>query len=133
MPKFVVSKGHDAFAYYETVIEADTPEQARSLARSVHYDGEWLATGYVQEFDDFEIDELGGVRLLEDGEAVEAFVSLAVTAEERDAALAGLRLLQLALARGDIDPALTSILTNDGAHAGLGPARIDALCERINV
>lgn len=88
MPKFVVSKGHDAFAYYETVVEADTPEQARSLAQSVYYEGEWLATGYVQEFDDYEIDEYSGVRLLEDGETVEAFVSLAVTAQERDAVLA---------------------------------------------
>ncbi|WP_247653296.1 hypothetical protein [Pannonibacter phragmitetus] len=111
MPKFVVSKGHDAFAYYETVVEADTPEQARGRAESVYYDGEWLATGYVQEFDDYEIDEYSGVRLLEDGETVEAFVSLAVTAQERDAVLAGLRLLQLTLARADIDPALGSIVT----------------------
>ncbi|KAB2723228.1 hypothetical protein [Brucella anthropi] len=133
MPKFVVSKGHDAFAYYETVVEADTPEQARGRAESVYYDGEWLATGYVQEFDDYEIDEYSGVRLLEDGETVEAFVSLAVTAQERDAVLAGLRLLQLALARADIDPALGSIVTNDGAHAGLDLTQIDALCERLNV
>ena len=48
MPKFVVRKGHDAFVYYETVVEADTSEEARSLAKSVHYDGEWLATGDVQ-------------------------------------------------------------------------------------
>lgn len=133
MPKFVVSKGHDAFAYYETVIEADTSEHARRLARSVDYDGEWHATGYVQEFDDYEIDEHSGVRPLEDGETVEAFVSLAVTAEERDAVLAALRLLQLALARADIDPALRSILANDGTNDGLDPTRIDGLCERINV
>ena len=37
MPKFVVSKGHDAFVYYETILEADTPEQARNFARSAHY------------------------------------------------------------------------------------------------
>lgn len=133
MPKFVVSKGHDAFVYYETVVEADTPEQAQRLAESVHCDGEWFATGYVQEFDDYEIDEHSGVRLLEEDETVEAFASVAVTAQERDAVLAGLRLLQLALARGDTDPALGSILTNDGAHAGLDLPRIDDLCERINV
>ena len=133
MPKFVVSKGHDAFVYYETVLEADTPEEARSLVRSVHYEGAWLPTGYVQEFDDYEIDEHSGVRLLEDGEAVEAFLTIGVTAQERDAILAGLRLLQLALARGDIDPALRNIVTNDGAHIGPDPIRIDALCERINV
>lgn len=133
MPKYVVSKGHDAFAYYETVVEADTPEQARQLVRSVHYDGEWLATGYVQEFDDYEIDESSGVRLLKEGETVETFLTLGVTPRERDAVLAGLRLLQLAVAGVDIDPALRNILTNDGAHAGLDLAAIDALCERTNV
>lgn len=134
MPKFVVSKGHDAFAYYETVIEADTPQQARQLAESVHYDGEWLATGYVQEFDDYEIDEHSGVRPLEDGETVEAFQTIGVTDRERDAVLAGLRLLQLAIAGGmPIDLPLMSILTNDDAHAGLDLPEIDGLCERINV
>ena len=133
MPKFVVSKGHDAFAYYETVIDAETPEDARRLAESVHYDGEWFATGYVQEFDDYEIDEYSGVRLLEEGETVEAFVTIGVTASERDAVLAGLRLLQVAIAGGSLDPALKNILTNDGAHDGLDLPEIDALCERINV
>lgn len=133
MPKFVVSKGHDAFAYYETVVEAERPEQARELAESVHYDGEWFATGYVQEFGDFKIDEHSGVRPLEEGEIVEAFVTIALTAEERDAVLAGLRLLQIGIARGDVEPPLMSILTNDGAHDGVDLARIDALCERINV
>lgn len=133
MPKFVVSKGHDAFVYYETVVEADTPEEARALATSFHYNGEWLATGYVQEFDDYEIDEHSGVRQLESGETVEAFLTIGVTAQERDALLAGLRLLQLALARGPIDPPLRSVLTDDDAHAGLDLTQIDALCERINV
>lgn len=133
MPKFVVSKGHDAFVYYETVLEAETPEEARDLAQSVHYEGEWHATGYVQEFDDFEIDEHSGVRLLADGGAIGAFSTIGVTAQERDALLTGLRLLQLALARSDIDPSLRDILTNDGAHGGLDLSQIDALCERINV
>ncbi len=133
MQKFVVSKGHDAFAYYETVIEADTPEQARHLAQSDNYEGEWFATGYVQEFDDFEIDEHGGVRPLEDGETIEAVRNIAVTAKERDAVLAGLRLLQIALANEGIHPALRSILTNDGAHAGLDLVGIDTLCEHANV
>ncbi|ANH05778.1 MAG: hypothetical protein ACOY3N_12005 [Bradyrhizobium sp.] len=133
MPKFVVSKGHDAFVYYETVVEADTPEEAQKLAESVHYDGEWLATGYVQEFDDYEIDEHSGVRLLERGETVEAFHTVTVTAHERDALLAGLRTLQLALVNGPLDPVFMTILTNDGAHAGLDLPEIDVLCERINV
>ena len=132
MPKFVVTARHDALVYYETVVEAATPEQARSLANSFMYEGEWFATGSVSEYDDFEIDADDGVRLLEDDETIEAFLTVAVTAQERDAVLAGLRLLQIALARGDIDPPLGSILTNDGAHAGLDLTRIDALCERIN-
>jgi len=133
MPKFVVSKSHDAFVHYETVVEADTPEEARTLAGSVHYDGEWLATGYVQEFDNYEIDEHSGVRPLESGETVEALKTVTITAQERDTVLAGLRTLQIALACAPIDPPLESILTNDGAHAGLDLAGIDALCERINV
>lgn len=134
MPKYVVSKGHDAFVYYETVVEADTPEQAQRLAESVHYDGEWLATGYVQEFDDYEIDEHSGVRLLEEDETVEAFLTITVTAKERDAVLTGLRLLQHALEDGHISPPpLRTILTNDGTHPGLDLDEIDALCERVNV
>lgn len=133
MPKFVVSAGHDAFAYYETVVEADTPEEARKLAESVHYDGEWFPTGHVQEFDDYEIDEYHGVRLLEEGETVEAFLTIGVTPRERDAVLTGLRLLQHALEAGHLAPALRSVLTDDGAHPSLDPTEIDALCERINV
>lgn len=133
MPKFVVSKGHDAFVYYETVIEADTPEAARNLARSITYDGEWFATGHTQEFDDYEIDEHSGVRLLDLGETVEAVQTVSLTARERDALLAGLRLLQIALARSALDEALRSVLTDDDAHAALDLEEIDALCERINV
>jgi len=133
MPLYVVSKGHDAFVYYETIVGAETPEKARRLATSVHYDGEWLATGYVQEFDDYEIDEHSGVRLLEEGETVEEVLTISVTAQERDAVLAGLRLLQRALEAGSVPLMLRDILTNGGTHAGLDPAAIDALCERANV
>jgi hypothetical protein len=133
MPNYVVSKGHDAFVYYETVVEADTPEQARSTVKSVHYDGEWRATGYVQEFDDYEIDESSGVRLLEEGESVEEFRTIAITAQERDALTTGLRLLQLSLEAGRVAPIPRDILTNGDSHPGLDPAAIDALCQRINV
>ncbi|MFN3320014.1 MAG: hypothetical protein ACK43M_14800 [Allorhizobium sp.] len=133
MPTFVVSKGHDAFVYYETVVEADAPDEARALATNVHYDGEWLATGYVQEFDDYEIDEQSGVRLLESGETVEALHTITVTAHERDAVLAGLCTLQLALINGPLDPVFMTILTNHGAHAGLYLHELDELCERIKV
>ena len=133
MPNYVVRKGHDAFVYYETVVEADTPEKARRLAISVQYHGQWLATGDVSEFDDYEIDEFNGVRLLEDGETVEEFLTLGVTAQERDAVLTGLRLLQLALETGGIAPMLRDVLTNGDTHPGLDLKAIDALCERINV
>ena len=130
MPQFVVRKGHDAFVYYETVIDADTPEEARQLAADIMFQGEWVATGDVAEFDDFEID---GVRLLEDGESVKEFVSIGVTAQERDAVLAGLRLLQIAVRTGNFAPMVREIYTNDGAHTGIDASAIDALCERTNV
>ena len=133
MPKYVVRKGRDAFVDYETVVEAATPEEAQALAESTNYDGEWVATGEISEFDDYDIDEYDGVRRLEDGEIIEGFVNISVTGKERDAMLAGLRLLQVALARRDGDPPLRSILTRDGAHAGADLTRIDALCERINI
>ena len=133
MPNYVVSKGHDAFAYYETIIEADTPEEARALARSVDYDGEWLATGDVQEFGDFESDEGSGVRLLEEGETIEAFKTIAVTAGERDALLAGLRPPQPSPAGATLAPARPGRPPHDGEHPGLDLTAIDALCERINV
>jgi hypothetical protein len=133
MPKFVVTKRHDALVYYEAIVEAATPADARDLARSYSFDCQWFATGDVSTYDDFEIDADDGVRPLENGETIEAFLTLAVTVGDRDTVLAGLRLLQTALARGDIDPSLTSILTNDDAHAALDLTQIDALCERINV
>lgn len=60
------------------------------------------------------------------------------TAMERDAALAGLRILQLAVEgqipwpAGGARSMLQEIYTNSGAHPGLDTGDIDALCERIN-
>ncbi|KAB2756328.1 hypothetical protein F9L00_21010 [Brucella anthropi] len=132
MPKFVVSKVHDAFVYYDAVVEADTFEDALDLAYSPHFKGDWCATGYVQEFEDYIIDENSGVRVLKDGETVEAFLSIAVTAQEHDAVLTGLWLLQFALVRGPVEPLLRNTFTNGGAHSGLDLTEIDALCERID-
>ena len=133
MPKFIVRKSHDALVYYETIVDAETPEDARSLARSFLYEGEWLATGDVSEYDNFEIDADDGVRPLEDGEVIEEYLTVGVTAEERDALLTGLRLLQAALETRDIAPMLRDIFTNNDAHTGLDPKEIDGLCERINL
>ncbi|SDH00784.1 hypothetical protein [Pelagibacterium luteolum] len=130
MPKFLVRRGHDAFVYYDTVVDAETAEEARHIADSFQYDGEWVATGDVSEFDDYEIDH---VRQLEEGESVEGFLTLGVTAQERDAVLTGLRLLQLALERGQLAPMLHDVFVNGGAHPGLDLSEIDALCQRINI
>ena len=133
MPQFVVRRGYDAFVYYETVVEADTPKEARRLAEDIMYQGEWVATGDVSEFDDYEIDEFDGVRLLEDGEVIEEFLTIGVTPRERDAMLAGLRLLQTAVRSSEFAPMVREIFTKDGAHSGLDFHEIDALCERINI
>ncbi|MCW5706925.1 hypothetical protein [Shinella sp.] len=133
MPQFVVRRGYDAFVYYETVVEADTPKEARRITGDIMYEGEWVATGDISEYDDYEIDEFNGVRLLEEGETIEEIVSIAVTVQERDAVLAALRLLQIAVRTDGFPPMIREILTNDGAHAGLDSNVIDAVCERINV
>lgn len=56
---------------------------------------------------------------------------------ERDALLAGLRLLQLALENPDdggwFGEDLKNVFTNGGQHEGLDPDEIDELCERLNV
>ncbi|MGV6876577.1 hypothetical protein ACUSIJ_28405 [Pseudochelatococcus sp. B33] len=133
MPKFVVRKSHDALVQYETVIDAQTPAKARSLARSFLYEGEWFATGEMSEYDDYEIGEDQGVRPLEDGETIEAFLTVVVTAQERDAVLTGLRLLQIAFETGHIAPMLRDIFTDGDAHTSLDLREIGGLCECINV
>lgn len=50
---------------------------------------------------------------------------------ERDAALAGLRLLQTAIVIGTHGP-VKDIWTNSNAHFGLSPSDIDGLVDRIN-
>lgn len=99
MPTYVVTKGHDALIYYDTIVEAETRQDAKRIAESVDYDGEWIGTGDMASYDDFEIDEHDGVRLLEDGETIEKLLTISVSAPERDALLTGLRRLQLALRR----------------------------------
>lgn len=52
---------------------------------------------------------------------------------ERDAVLAGLRLLQNELMDGDIDTDIDMIYTNCSEHGGLPVSEIDELAERLNV
>jgi len=61
-----------------------------------------------------------------------------LSSQERDAILAGLRLLQvnlsdLASARGTSAlAAINEIFTNGRAHRGLSTVEIDCLCEKVN-
>lgn len=132
MPTYVVTKGHDALIYCDTIVEAETRQDAKRIAESVDYDGEWIGTGDMASYDDFEIDEHDGVRLLEDGETIEKLLTISVSAPERDALLTGLRRLQLALEANDLAPMLRNIFTNGASHPGLDRAAIDMLCRRIN-
>lgn len=61
-------------------------------------------------------------------------VAYEMTAEERDAVLAGLRLLQRGWETGRIrsDDEFGEIATCGGEHDALTPGEIDDLCERIN-
>jgi len=63
-----------------------------------------------------------------------AEVKITINEIERDAILAGLRLLQgheFSLGN-EKDVAVLQICTNDGRHAAIMPEQIDRLCERIN-
>jgi len=37
------------------------------FTEDIMYKGDWVATGDVSEYDDYEVDEYDGVRLLEEG------------------------------------------------------------------
>ena len=52
---------------------------------------------------------------------------------ERDAVLAGLRLLQQELCSGNLSIDTKDIYTNCNEHMGLDLKDIDDLCERINI
>ena len=56
-----------------------------------------------------------------------------MTAIERDAILAGLRLLQEHLYLGVLSDPLRAIYNNVGTHDGLSLDQIDDLCMRLNV
>jgi hypothetical protein len=65
VPKFKITKGHDAWVLYTAVIEADTAEEARAIAADVSFDGPWEEAG-TQEFDHYDVFE--EVEKLEEGE-----------------------------------------------------------------
>jgi hypothetical protein len=55
-----------------------------------------------------------------------------LTPPERDAILAGLRLLQNEVMDGNVDTDIDLIYTNCGEHSGLPVPEIDVLAEKIN-
>lgn len=77
--------------------------------------------------------------LVNHGEDIELKASETVAAlrafhpRERDAMLAGLRMLQQAVEDGQPLPAdITMIYTNEGRNEGLSPFWLENLCQRIN-
>jgi hypothetical protein len=60
-------------------------------------------------------------------------ILLGITVIERDAVLAGLRLLQEALERDDLSPLVRDIYTNGEDHDGLTIDQINTLCEDLDV
>lgn len=131
MSKFKVRKHQDAYAVYETVVEADSAEAAGTIAGARGYDGSWHKS-HVMEFDDYdmfpeEIEAVADEFTLDD---LEEFVEVQFTPRERDGVLAALRLWQKA--PEDTRAYLSDIFTNSKAHDGLSDEEIDDLCERIN-
>jgi hypothetical protein len=55
-----------------------------------------------------------------------------LNASERDAILAGLRLLQHCRDRGSVPPEILDIASNSNTHALLTDQEIDDLCDRLN-
>ncbi len=134
MPKFRVKKGHDAYAVYEAIIEADSVDQANEFAEADRFADIWQPTGEIREYDEYEmfVDETEQVP---DETALEKMTDpLTLTLTERDTILAGLRALQdlSTMNAGELPDGLQDILTNGGTHPAMTEAEIDALCERIN-
>jgi len=142
MPFFEVIKGHDAWKNYATVVEADTMKEAEEIAGSGLYEGEWVETGTVYEFDDYQIHEDEG-REIEAATFEEAvaeihgdydFTDVQLSPAERDLILAALQLWQDSVNDGSeyLNDDLIGIATNNEAHELLDDHAIQQLRERIN-
>ena len=57
---------------------------------------------------------------------------MTISEVERDAILAGLRLLEAQIDLGELSEEIEDIYTNGDKHDGLPLADIDDLCERMN-
>ena len=56
MPTYRVVKGHDAWARYETIVDAPSPGKAEDIAMSPDFEGLWVEDG-ISEFDHCQIME----------------------------------------------------------------------------
>lgn len=137
MPLWKVKRGRDAYAIEETIVEAESAEQAEQIAtdRDNRDVVKWVDTGEVVTFDDTRLFD-GETKEVAPGTAdpVER-KSIAVTDQELSTILAALRMWTDNLMRGPdyFSDALLEIATNGDKHDLLAPEAIDALCERINV
>ncbi|WLR90911.1 hypothetical protein [Shinella zoogloeoides] len=133
MPLFKVVKGHDAWVKYATLVEADTLNDAECMAADRDYEGVWVETGDIAEFDHNEIIEGEAEEVAPDYVLTEV-ITYCFEPQEIDALIAGLRCLQdlRTMNAGELPDALNDIVTNNGAHAGLSDDAIDALCEVLN-
>lgn len=127
MPKYVITKGHDAFIYYEKVFEADTHEQALELADADRYGEGWVAAGHMAEYDDAEVDRDQEVCLMVD-EKLEPRQAYWLTEAERNIVMAALRHWQDST---DIPPMLYDIAADHDQERGrfLSDNDIDVLIE----
>lgn len=142
MPFFQVTKGQDAYVNYVTVVEASSAKEAWEQANSARFDGQWVPTGDVPEFDDHVVyeedvlqieastlDEAHG--LATDNLAGKPHRLLGI---ERDMILAALNLWINVVNDGGayITPELLDIATNGEKHELMDDTAIDDLCERLN-
>lgn len=141
-----VVKGHDAWIEYATVVEATSPRAALLAAGDHSFDGKWVATGDIPEYDHSELfeDRVEQVEAETLEEAKKALAKdypelerLSVTPRQRDTILTGLRALQMVYdqCQGDLPDDLRDLLTNGGANEVSDDLLedIDTLCEEINL
>lgn len=133
MTKFLVEKGHDAWARYATLVEAQSPEEAEKIAGDRNYAGEWVASR-VAEFDDWEIMK-GDTEQVADDHVLEHRTPHGFMPAEHAAVLAGLRALQdlRTMNAGELPDDINDIVTSGGVHKGISDEEIDNLCEYLNV
>ena len=129
MPLFQVTKGHDAYVNYTTIVEANDAIAAGILAGNGDYDGEWIYSG----FNEYDYSIIHDDLTVQTDDPVPVVSLLEFSTSELNAMLAGLRLLQQEISRGEFLPqGVSDIFDNGGTEKPLTADEIDQLCERIN-